>query len=252
MSSRRLAALQLRLASRIAPAPAHGRALATTSSTPISREQEWLQHSPLGDYYTSILRDPIPYSFEHKPEIPPSTAHPSTASARAQPSQNSSQNTPAHEPPALATTPTTAQEKARIIFGSRLLGPAEQADRLLTKQAKSTYIAGVLVPPRPEEPDNCCMSGCVNCVWDRYREDMEEWTSKKREAEDALAAAGGAGKAGKRRARVDVKVPVSDAKIAKDMWDDAVYQGVPVGFREFMKVEKRLKEKHEREGTTGG
>ncbi|KLU87305.1 hypothetical protein MAPG_06306 [Magnaporthiopsis poae ATCC 64411] len=41
-------------------------------------------------------------------------------------------------------------------------------------------------------------------------------------------------------------------KIAKDLWDDRLYQNVPVGIREFMKQEKRLKEKHRLEGTSGG
>jgi len=42
------------------------------------------------------------------------------------------------------------------------------------------------------------------------------------------------------------------SKIAKDLWDDELYRNLPVGIREFMKQEKRLKLKHEREGTVGG
>lgn len=30
---------------------------------------------------------------------------------------------------------------------------------------KGTIVAGVRIPPKPLEPDNCCMSGCVNCTW---------------------------------------------------------------------------------------
>jgi hypothetical protein len=40
-------------------------------------------------------------------------------------------------------------------------------------------------------------------------------------------------------------------KIAKNLWDDDLYNNIPVGIREFMKHEKKLKEKHEREGTFG-
>lgn len=40
-------------------------------------------------------------------------------------------------------------------------------------------------------------------------------------------------------------------KIAKDLWEDELYKNVPVGIREFMKQEKRLKEKQERAGTLG-
>ena len=39
----------------------------------------------------------------------------------------------------------------------------------------------------------------------------------------------------------------SDAEFA----DDGLFKGIPVGIREFMKQEKRLKEKHAREGTVG-
>ncbi|KAG6014402.1 hypothetical protein E4U41_004846, partial [Claviceps citrina] len=137
-------------------------------------------------------------------------------------------------------------ERARIIFGSRLLGPAEHADKLARKHAQSTYVAGVLVPPRPDEPDNCCMSGCVNCVWDRFREDMEEWSARKKEARAAEAAGGGPETRSGR-------LPTGKDAVAGDVCDEEdVYRGVPVGIREFMKQEKRLKEKHAREGTVGG
>jgi hypothetical protein len=43
-----------------------------------------------------------------------------------------------------------------------------------------------------------------------------------------------------------------EGRIAKDFWDEELYKNVPVGIREFMKQEKRLKEKHLREGTVGG
>lgn len=214
------------------------------TSPPTSETEPWPQRTPLGDYYTSILHDPIPYAFSHKPEEPPSTADPSVRPRQKRPIPAPAKTQP--PPP-----PQTAQEKARLIFGSRLLGPAEKANKLALKQAKSSYVAGVLVPPRPEEPDNCCMSGCVNCVWDMYREDMEEWSAKKNESLLRLESSGGildAAVGGPEASRPSMV----DSKIAKDLWDDEVYQGVPVGIKEFMKQEKRLKEKHAREGTLGG
>jgi hypothetical protein len=212
------------------------------------------------------MRHPLPYSYAHRPEEPPSTAHPSVLATHKRPkispppgSKPAIQSTAPSLSPEPTPPPKTAQEKARIIFGSRLLGPAEQADRLAVKQAKSTYIAGVLVPPRPEEPDNCCMSGCVNCVWDRYRDDMEEWSLMKNEAQSRLETGSGSGSGSRtmdadgRGSGANWKAPVvGNDKIAKDMWDDEVYQGIPVGIKEFMKQEKRLKEKHAREGTLGG
>jgi len=35
-------------------------------------------------------------------------------------------------------------------------------------------------------------------------------------------------------------------------WDEELYKNIPVGIREFMKQEKRLKEKHLKAGTLGG
>ncbi|GAO16639.1 uncharacterized protein UV8b_00801 [Ustilaginoidea virens] len=227
----RLAASPLRLIPRKPSSPRRGFA----ASAP-SPDEQFPQRTPLGDYYINILRDPVPYQ-SHKPARGPSTAR----SSRRQ--EHTRVGNPEAEP-----RPPSPRERARIVFGSRLLGPAEQADSLSVKQARSKTVAGVLVPPRPEEPDNCCMSGCVNCVWDRYREDMEEWTARKKEARlrlDAGSAAADADDAG--------PGTPSGKTTANEVWDDeAVYKGVPVGIREFMKQEKRLKEKHAREGTIGG
>lgn len=179
-----------------------------------------------------------------------------------------------------------AEQRARVIFGSSLAGPAERAERLARIKNESRLIAGVLVPPKPDEPDNCCMSGCVNCVWDRYRDEMEEYVAKAKEADARVAAmeAGGArvsateesaeavGKktnlgvheidprgavsmdddGGGSASNWDVAVSGKDTTISKNLWDDDLYKNVPVGIREFMKQEKRLKEKHSREGTLGG
>ena len=242
--TRRLAVSRLRLLRASSPS---ARAFATSAAT--ARDDPWPQRTPLGEYYTSILIDPIPYPFTQKPEEPPSSADPSVLPVGQLRQQQPTSSSKGALDTRSAADPLTPQEKARIIFGSRLTGPQEQADRLALKNSKSTYIAGVLVPPQPEEPDNCCMSGCVNCVWDGYREEMEEWSAKKNEAQARLSASSGSMDSdggGSDWNRADT------GTIAKDMWDDGIYQSVPVGIREFMKQEKRLKEKHAREGTSGG
>ncbi|KAF2500460.1 hypothetical protein BU16DRAFT_451942 [Lophium mytilinum] len=151
--------------------------------------------------------------------------------------------------------------KARIVFGSRLAGPAErQAER----EASSVVIGGVTVPPRPTEPDNCCMSGCVNCVWDVYRDDIEEWAAKSQEARAALQA---------KRVRGEgtgtmVAPEGTPQHVATSMDDDGggseanwsaqlgtgkedLFGDIPVGIREFMRTEKKLKLKHLQEGSVG-
>lgn len=173
-------------------------------------------------------------------------------SASTSPFSSSPPPSTATSPPTPSPPPTTAQDKARIVFGTRLAGPEDRDARLALRKNQSTLVAGVLVPPKPEEPDNCCMSGCVNCVWDLFREEMEEFTARRREAEGRLKAA-----AARERDVEEASGSVEEdggsvGKIGKDLWDEEVFKGLPVGIREFMKQEKRLKEQHEREGTSGG
>ncbi|KAI1654925.1 oxidoreductase-like protein [Daldinia decipiens] len=247
------------------------------------------QAVPLGLYYEAVLNRPQPIP-DVKPEEPPTSSPKSPRSIvkKAPAKKSKDEATPSSSSsstgPETSAKSATAQQKARIIFGSRLAGPAERAERLEAIRNRSTLIAGVLVPPRPEEPDNCCMSGCVNCVWDRYRDEMEDWVSASAIAQKALQAQqsqqsqqGKPSKEVPSAAKVtggglssltsatsmdddgggsevnwqpDLKV-ADRPKITKDFWDDDLYKDVPVGIREFMKQEKRLKEKHIREGTFG-
>jgi len=212
------------------------------------------QKNPLGGYYESIISQPLPQ----------------TTSATQQPTTPS--------PP--TSLPKTDKEevlaKARVVFGSRLAGPAERKEEL---DRKSTLIAGVLVPPRPSEPDNCCMSGCVNCVWDRYRDELEEWAMARKAANHNLTKE----KTSDRARRKPKKAPMEgtglmlgegekgaqhtmvsmddDGGGSETLWgtgldadftSEELFKDVPVGIREFMKQEKKLKEKHVKEGTAGG
>ena len=116
--------------------------------------------SPLS-YRAPLLHDYSPDSLD-TPLLPPSN----TLLPRTEPTLSSLSESSAQSQKDDAVT------KARVVFGSRLAGPAQRRAEI---NALSRNVAGVLVPPRPEEPDNCCMSGCVNCVWDIYRDEMEEW-----------------------------------------------------------------------------
>jgi hypothetical protein len=162
----------------------------------------------------------------------------------------------APEPPPPESLPKTQKEstleKARSIFGPKLVDPAERRKEI---DAASQVIAGVTVPPKPGEPDNCCMSGCVNCVWDLYRDDMEEWAEKSAQARAAMQALRQKG-VGTGQMVAGSGVP---SHIATSMDDDgggsesnwsledgkdtsSLFDDIPVGIREFMKTEKKLKQ----------
>ncbi|PNS13742.1 UPF0651 protein, mitochondrial [Sphaceloma murrayae] len=196
----------------------------------------------------------------------------------------SSNQTSDSKPSAVTTAPTPEQPeraeleaRARVVFGSRLAGP----ERLRELEKGSTMVAGVKIPPKPEEPDNCCMSGCVNCVWDRYGEEVEEWAAKSREAKMKLKALegrdGGArahsnmgesGQAitGERLATGIGKVPThvavsmdddgggSDTSWTADaqVGEDDMLGDLSVEIREFIRTEKMLKQRHARENNLGG
>ncbi|EPX71897.1 uncharacterized protein SOCG_03832 [Schizosaccharomyces octosporus yFS286] len=45
---------------------------------------------------------------------------------------------------------------------------------------------GIRVPPKPEEPLNCCQSGCSICVWDVFADDLEEYNQARRKAKKSF------------------------------------------------------------------
>jgi len=159
-------------------------------------------------------------------------------------------NSAAETQPSKEPTRKDREDRARIIFGSRLAGPARRSELA----SRSRSIAGVLVPPKPVEPDNCCMSGCVNCVWDLFREDLEEWAAKSNEARAKLRARE-VHREGLKTAHTETSMD-DDGGGSEGLWtmedlgggegrgvEDAM-SALPVGIREFMRTEKMLKERH--------
>lgn len=73
------------------------------------------------------------------------------------------------------------KEKLKTIFGSTFTGETRESSSRL-QRGQPIKIAGITVPDKPPEPDNCCMSGCINCVWELYKDDLKEWNDKRNEA----------------------------------------------------------------------
>lgn len=228
---------------------------------------------PLGAYYEQILSNPFP------PPTPPKVGSP-RVSKDPEPKTGTAPveapGPPSNTEPSASSKSLDEMEKIReetraraaVVFGSPLVGPAEKkAERQKELESKSTLIAGVLVPPKPEEPDNCCMSGCVNCVWDRYGEEVEEWAVAKKEASAALAKKKAEERGEKERRGVtldEAKGAVGVVKVGGEAQsmdddggvvgapaDDELFKDVPVAILEFMKTEKRLKERQKQAKLAG-
>ncbi|KAJ5895412.1 hypothetical protein N7495_007103 [Penicillium taxi] len=191
------------------------------------------QAYPLSGYYKLVLNNSTRYT-------------PTAPSTPAQPEHDSKP----------ATKEQTPQEKMAIVFGTRLAGPGRTSrynPGEMPPEAQWKTINGVPIPPQPEEPDNCCMSGCVHCVWDDFRDEMEDWAGRV-----ATAKAKGSAENGTKDIRTVPQTEVhaahqsmdDDGGASESNWpapsqDEDLFAGIPVGIREFMRTEKKLRERKE-------
>lgn len=101
------------------------------------------------------------------------------------------------------------------------------------------------------------MSGCVNCVWDLFREEVEEWAARQKQAHRSeVARESEKARTMRGRGRRDNGVEsegVSDIQEADrgyegvDLEQEGLFDKLPVGIREFMSTEKRLRERRQAE-----
>ena len=198
------------------------------SSSTSQQQEPSSQAQPLGDFYSDLLNHQIPKSSK-------ATSSPSL-------------------PTFVRSGDETKEERAKKLFGN-LKGSGYERTVSDKPDANWRTLNGVPVPPRPGEPDNCCMSGCVHCVWDDFRDDVEQWAQRVREAQ----AKGGA-PTEERTSKAHMARPeVASASSSMDddgggseaLWttpsppadEDALFAEIPVGIREFMATEKRIRDR---------
>lgn len=143
------------------------------------------------------------------------------------------------------------------VFGGSTKTATKSSRRDLSYRNKSKVIAGINVPARPIEPDNCCMSGCINCVWELFNEDLEEWKAKRTEIVSKLNSQtknGGLGPNGKILVWPnDWESPPKgldplyiSEKLKQKLGSDEPHpdeaQGMPVGLQVFAMFEKKKKQ----------
>jgi len=157
-----------------------------------------------------------------------------------------------------AQTREDAESQSTEAGGPKIFYGAERRYRGgISDTPDSTWstINGVPIPPRPEEPDNCCMSGCVHCVWDDYRNEVEGWAFRLRAAQAKARGTGMAGSPKMQMHRSEVAAASGsmddDGGGSEGLWDtpsvattgDDLFEGIPVGIRQFMATEKMLRER---------
>jgi Oxidoreductase-like protein, N-terminal len=196
------------------------------------------QARPLSGYYADLLSSPTTTQLP-SPSPSPSSSSTSTLTTHSSTAQNQS-----------------TEERARVIFGSRLAGSGYERTSSDAPDATWRTINGVPVPPRPAEPDNCCMSGCVHCVWDDYRDEVEGWAIRLQQAQtkgrgdDSWSGQGVSLNLGAQRSGVvDASTSMDeDGGGSETNWPSGdvgdLFSSIPVGIREFMRTEKRLKARH--------
>lgn len=124
--------------------------------------------------------------------------------------------------------------KAKAVFGDRT---AIRVNETMAHEEQTRILAGVRVPPKPEEPLFCCGSGCVNCVWLLYKEDMDTWMEQKNKAFNAL--------------RAENKPLPPDFENMRD--EERGMDNLDPGLRAFIEVERRLRDRREeRKRANGG
>ncbi|GHJ90279.1 hypothetical protein NliqN6_6681 [Naganishia liquefaciens] len=102
-----------------------------------------------------------------------------------------------HVPPPSEAGVNTTDTAADAPIGGRKATPLPAMQPLHPEPVKGVKprseeirVAGVVIPPKPHPPgsDECCMSGCVNCVYTLYADDLLAYNESISHALSALRA----------------------------------------------------------------
>lgn len=131
------------------------------------------------------------------------------------------------------------------IFGGSTKTALKSSRRDVSYRQHHRIIAGVKVPAKPIEPDNCCMSGCINCVWELFNEDVEDWKAKRLEAAHKLLEKNKLAKHTIEEWPKDWDPPkiVQNQGSHKVILEDHKPVSMPVGLQVFAEFEKKKKQK---------
>lgn len=148
----------------------------------------------------------------------------------------------------------TPEERIAKVFGGRIKGEERQSSSR-REMGQPRMIAGVNVPDKPKEPDNCCMSGCINCVWELFNDDLKDWNEKRSAAAENMRKQGGVWPADfyppmKHLNPENIPAEAKREAQSRPAKSDAeeAWGNVPVSIRVFAQTEKRLKsKKHQKE-----
>lgn len=84
-------------------------------------------------------------------------------------------NTPLRTTPNPAQRTSSAESPATAIESNT--AERRREEQLSKSDKQPIYVRGVLVPRTPDAPgpEDCCMSGCARCVYDLYKEDLDDY-----------------------------------------------------------------------------
>ncbi|TIA90314.1 hypothetical protein E3P99_01620 [Wallemia hederae] len=149
----------------------------------------------------------------------------------------------------ISTEPATTSIQTPTTNPGELGHDKEEAEAATTTASKDTLIEGVRIPskPSPPAPEECCMSGCVNCTYDIYADDLASYLAIAPKAASQLELKGVdvarwpddlKGFAGSTTSKSQ-----SEAELEAEKAADTLVSGLDPTMRAFLEMERNLKKK---------